>query len=70
MIALPKTPVDLVGAYDDAADVIQRREVVLGLALELANARARRAVLEICLIASVMVNGAAVAAIAGLILYR
>ena len=56
---------DLVGAYDEAADIVQRRAVVLGLALALVQAKRSRAMLEAWLIGSVIVNLAAVGALAG-----
>ena len=70
MITLPKNPMDLVGAYDDAADIIQKRAIVLGLALKLAEVVEKRAVIEACLLASILINCAAVAVIAGLVLHH
>ncbi len=65
---LPKNPIDLIAAYDDAADHIERRAMVLGLALQTAGAKARIGILEICFIASVFINVAAVGVIAALVL--
>ena len=44
--------------------------IVLGLALKLAEVVEKRAVIEACLLASILINCAAVAVIAGLVLHH
>jgi hypothetical protein len=69
MKALPKDSVELVGAYDAAADMIAKRQFVLGLALFAAEAKAAIANREAWLFASVIANLGLVGAVAGCIVW-